>query len=157
MPDAYSEANECDRVLSVIKANQGQMPILGSSIVLDAYLFQVNPSYLKNLVITIPVHASDRQFIDEARLNKSPNWWGEKSQTHERIINSYDGMQVLLAALDKSKDRKTIRETIATSNFSVRGITGKVSFNGSDRSEKIDTLVRPTNCNNTKCNWQLAN
>ncbi len=157
MPDAYSEANERDRVLSVIKANQGQMPILGSSIIRDAYLFQVNPAYLKNLIISIPVHPSDRQFIDESRLNQAPNWWGEKSQTNDRIINSYDGMQVLLAALDKSQDRKTIRQTIAAPNFSVRGITGKVSFNGSDRSEKIDTLVRPTSCDNTKCNWQVDN
>ncbi len=157
IPDAYSEANERDRVLSVIKANQGQMPILGASIVREAYLFQVNPAYLKNLVISIPVHPSDRQFIDRARLDQTPNWWGEKSQTHDRIINSYDGMQVLLAALDISKDRETIRQAIAAPNFSVRGITGKVSFNGSDRAEKINTLVRPTNCDKTKCNWQVDN
>jgi ABC-type branched-subunit amino acid transport system substrate-binding protein len=157
IPDAYSEANERDRVLSVIKANQGQMPILGASIVRDAFLFQVNPLYLKNLVISIPVHPSDQQFIDEARLNQTPNWWGSKSQTHDRIINAYDGMQVLLAALDKSKDRETVRQTIAAPDFSVRGITGKISFNGSDRSEKIDSLVTPTSCDQTKCSLQLVN
>lgn len=156
IPDAYTDENERDRVLSVIKANQGQMPILGASIVRDAYLFQVNLAYLKNLIISIPVHPTDRQFIDTARLDRSPNWWGSKSQIHDRIINSYDAMQVLLAALDRSTDRQTVRQTIAAPGFSVQGITGKISFHGSDRAQKIDSLVSPTNCDSTKCNFELA-
>jgi ABC-type branched-subunit amino acid transport system substrate-binding protein len=158
IPDAYTEANERGRVLSIVKATQGQLPILGTSILRDAYLFKIDPLYLKNLVITIPVHPSDRQFIDEARLNNAPNWWGTKSNTHDRIINSYDGMQVLLAALAKSADRETIRQTIAAPGFSVLGITGKISFQGSDRAEKINSLVTPNSCNETNgCNYQLAN
>jgi eukaryotic-like serine/threonine-protein kinase len=156
IPDAYTDANERDRVLSIIKATQGQLPILGASILKDAYLFKVNPLYLKNLTIAIPIHASDRQYIDEARLNQMPNWWGTKSQIHDRIINSYDGMQVLLAALDKSTNREAVRQTIATPDFTARGITGKISFNGSDRNEKIDSLVTPTNCDDKKCNFELA-
>jgi eukaryotic-like serine/threonine-protein kinase len=156
IPDAYTDANERDRVLSIIKATQGQLPILGASILRDAYLFKVNPLYLKNLTIALPIHASDRQYIDEARLNQMPNWWGTKSQIHDRIINSYDGMQVLLAALDKSIDREAVRQIIATPNFTARGITGKISFNGSDRNEKIDSLVTPTNCDDKKCNFELA-
>jgi ABC-type branched-subunit amino acid transport system substrate-binding protein len=158
IPDAYTDASERDRVLSIIKATQGQLPILGASILRDAYLFKVDPLYLKNLVITIPVHPIDRQFIDEARLNQAPNWWGAKSNTHDRIIDSYDAMQVLLAALDRSTNRETVRQTIAAPGFSARGITGKISFQGSDRAEKIDSLVTPNSCNEgTGCNYQLAN
>jgi ABC-type branched-subunit amino acid transport system substrate-binding protein len=156
IPDAYTDANERDRVLSVIKATQGQLPILGASILQDAYLFKIDPLALKNLVISVSVHPSDRQFIDEARLNQAPNWWGSKNQLHERIINSYDGMQVLLSALDKSTDRKTIHQTIVDPNFNVRGITGKISFEGSNRAEKIDSLVRPSACTETKCDFELA-
>jgi ABC-type branched-subunit amino acid transport system substrate-binding protein len=155
-PDAYTEYYERDRVLSVIKANQGQMPILAASIVRDAYLFQVNPAYLKNLVISVPIHPADRQFINTAKLDRSPEWWGAKGQIHDRIINSYDGMQILLFALDRSTNREAVRETITTPGFSVQGITGKISFNGSDRAEKIDSLVTPNSCDDKKCNFELA-
>jgi eukaryotic-like serine/threonine-protein kinase len=157
IPDAYTDENERDRVLSIIKANQGQLPILGASIVRDAYLFQVDPQYLKNLTIAIPVHPSDQQFIDASRLSQSPNWWGTKTQIHDRIINSYDATQVLLAALDKSDNPGAIRQTITDPNFSTRGITGKISFQGSNRAEKISSLVTPTNCNDAKCNFKLVN
>jgi ABC-type branched-subunit amino acid transport system substrate-binding protein len=158
IPDAYTDANERDRVLSIIKATQGQLPILGASILRDAYLFKLDPAYLKNLVITMPVHPSDRQFIDEARLKQAPNWWGTKSNTHDRIINTYDAIQVLLAALEKSTDRETVRQTIVAPGFSTRGITGKISFKGSDRAEKIHSLVTPNSCDETNgCNYQLAN
>jgi ABC-type branched-subunit amino acid transport system substrate-binding protein len=153
--DAFTDANERERVFAVIKANQGQMPILGASIVRDAYLFKFTPAQLKNIVITIPVHPSDRQFIDAARLNQAPNWWGDKAQIHDRIIDSYDGMQVLLAALAKSTDRQAVRHAIATPGLNVQGITGKISFHGSDRAEKIDSLVTPINCDETKCNFQV--
>jgi ABC-type branched-subunit amino acid transport system substrate-binding protein len=158
IPDAFTTANDRSRVLAVIKANQGELPILAASPVRDAFLFKLNPESLKNLIITIPLHPSDRQFIDEARLNQAPNWWGVKSQLHERIINSYDGMQVLLSALDKSTDRQTVRQTIATPGFSVQGITGKISFHGSDRAQKIDSIVTPIGCTEKDgCNFQLVN
>lgn len=156
VPDAYTDENERDRVLSIVKANQGQMPILAASIMRDAYLFQVNPAYLKNMVISIPVHPSDSQFIDAAKLRQAPDWWGVKGQIHDRIINSYDATQVILAALDRSTDRETVRQTIADPNFSVQGITGKVSFHGSDRAGAIDSLVTPSSCDSTKCNFELA-
>jgi ABC-type branched-subunit amino acid transport system substrate-binding protein len=150
IPDAYTDAIERDRVLSIIKANQGKLPILGSSILRDAYLFQVNPEWLKNLTISVPLHASDRRYIDAGKLNQAPNWWGNKSQIHDRIINSYDGMQVLLSALDKATDREDIRIALRQPNFTVRGITGKISFKGSDRAENINTLVIP-DCDANKC------
>jgi len=128
IPDAFTDANERERVLAVIKANQGQMPILGASIVRDTYLFKLNSAQLKNLIVTIPVHPTDRQFIDEMRLKQAPNWWGTKEQIHDRIINSYDGMQVLLTALDRSTDRSSVRQTIATPGFSVQGITKKLAL-----------------------------
>jgi ABC-type branched-subunit amino acid transport system substrate-binding protein len=149
-PDGYTDAIERDRVLSIIKANQGQLPILGASIVRDTYLTGIDPNWLKNLVISIPIHASDRQYIDVGKLNQAPNWWGDKSQLHDRIIDSYDAAQVLLLALDKASDRITVQKVISSPNFNPRGITGKISFNGSDRAESINSLVTP-NCTASKC------
>jgi eukaryotic-like serine/threonine-protein kinase len=156
IPDAYTDENERDRTLSIVKANQGQMPILAASLLRDAYLFQVNPSYLKNLIISIPIHPTDSKFIDAAKLSQAPNWWGTKSQIHDRIINSYDATQVILAILDRSTDKETVRKTIASPDFSVRGITGKISFNGSNRAEKLDSLITPSSCDDKKCNFELT-
>lgn len=149
-PDAYTDPIERDRVLSIVKANQGQLPILADSMLQDAYLFQVNPQWLKNLVISVPVHPSDRLHIDTGKLNQSPNWWGDKSQLQERIIYSYDAMQVLLSALNKADDQTTVQKIISAPGFNVRGITGKISFKGSDRAEEINSLVSP-NCDLKKC------
>ncbi len=149
-PDAYTDPIERDRVLSIIKANQGQLPILADSMLQDAYLFQVNPQGLKNLVISVPIHPSDRLHIDEGKLSKSPNWWGDKSQLHERVINSYDAMQVLQSALDLANDREAIQKVISNPSFNVRGITGKISFKGSNRAEEINSLITP-NCDLRKC------
>lgn len=149
-PDAYTNPIERDRVLSLIKANQGELPILGSSILQDAYLFQIQPKWLQNLTVSIPIHASDRRYIDSGRLDRTPNWWGSKFQIHERIINSYDGMQVLLTALEKAHNREQVHQAISSKDFSARGITGKISFTGSDRAETINTLVVP-DCDSNQC------
>jgi ABC-type branched-subunit amino acid transport system substrate-binding protein len=153
--DAFTDPNERERVLSVIKANKGEMMILGASPLKDAYLFQA-PLYLKNLVITVPIHPSNKQFIDLAKLNRSPDWWGSKSQVNERTINSFDAIQVLEKALDRSKNRAEVRSTIGSPNFNAHGITGTITFRGSDRAERIDTLVTPSTCGDTKCNFELA-
>jgi ABC-type branched-subunit amino acid transport system substrate-binding protein len=149
-PDGFTDAIERDRVLSVIKANQGQLPILGASIVRDTYFSQLDPKWLKNLVISIPIHPSDRKYIDVGKLNQAPNWWGDKSQLHDRIIDSYDATQVLLSALNKADDRTTVQTVISTPGFNVRGITGKISFKGSNRAEEINSLITP-NCDLKKC------
>jgi ABC-type branched-subunit amino acid transport system substrate-binding protein len=149
-PDGFTDAIERDRVLSIIKANQGQLPILGASIVRDTYFSQIDPKWLKNLVISIPIHAGDRKYIDVGKLNQAPNWWGDKSQLHDRIIDSYDATQVLLSALNKADDRTTVQTVISTPGFNVRGITGKISFKGSNRAEEINSLITP-NCDLKKC------
>jgi ABC-type branched-subunit amino acid transport system substrate-binding protein len=156
IPDAYTDENERDRVFAVIRENKGQMPILGASIVRDAYLFKFSPLYLKNLVISIPVHPTDRQFINTAKLNQAPDWWGVKSQIHDRIINAYDSMQVLETALATANDRQSVRQAIASPGFSASGITGSITFSGSDRAKKIDSLVTPTTCDDKNCNFELA-
>jgi ABC-type branched-subunit amino acid transport system substrate-binding protein len=150
IPDAYTDAIERDRVLSIIKANQGQLPILGNSVVRDPYLFQAEPKSLANLVINVPINSDDRQSIDVARLAQSPNWWGSKSQISDRTINSYDAMQVLLTATDKVNSRREVQQNLQRSDFVARGITGKISFQGSDRAEPITSLITPL-CINNKC------
>jgi ABC-type branched-subunit amino acid transport system substrate-binding protein len=59
-------------------------------------------------------------------------------------------MQVLLSALDKANNREEVREVLANPNFHVFGLTGKISFNGSDRAQNINSLTTPK-CTDNKC------
>jgi ABC-type branched-subunit amino acid transport system substrate-binding protein len=148
--DSYTDDIERDRTLAVIKANQGELPVLGSSVVEDTYLFQLTQKTAQNLTVSVPVHSTDRRWIDTEKLAQTPNWWGSKTQIHERIILANDAMTVLIAALDKADDRAGVQQVLSNPNFQVQGITGKISFKGSDRAEPMHSLIAPS-CAFDKC------
>lgn len=154
LPDAFTAPTERDRTLAIIKENNGRLPILGDSIVGDIIdrddTVKHNPRLVENIVISVPVDVKDSKFIDPDQRDNVLNFWGNKSPLQERTIFSYDAMQVLLSALDRAKDREAVQKVISSSNFSVRGITGKISFTGSDRSEPVSSLVTP-NCDADQC------
>jgi ABC-type branched-subunit amino acid transport system substrate-binding protein len=154
IPDAYtSDAPERNRLLSIIRANNGKLPIIGNEVVKDQTLFKFSKQELQKLVLSLTWHSSTHQ-------NKTivpPTFWGDKSQLDHRIAMTYDASKVLITALDRlpldreiNDGRKQIQEIIKNSIFSVNGITGQISFTGSDRSEAVNSLVRPK-CDATKC------
>jgi hypothetical protein len=61
------------------------------------------------------------------------------------IIKSLDKLPI---DLDTNDGRKGLQGIIGGTN--IQGITGKISFKGSDRSQAINSLIRPK-CNKTKC------
>jgi ABC-type branched-subunit amino acid transport system substrate-binding protein len=155
IPDAYtSDAPERDRLLSIIKANNGRLPIIGNEVVKDQTLFtNFNKQQLKNLVISITWHSSSYQ----NNTITPPNFWGDKSQLDHRIAMTYDAAQVVITALDRLpidrgtiEARQEIQKIISDPKFMIPGITGEVSFIGSDRSQSINSLVQPK-CDATKC------
>lgn len=154
IPDAYtSDAPERNRLLSIIRANNGKLPIIGNEVVKDQTLFKFSKQEIQKLVLSLTWHSSTYQ--NQAIV--PPNFWGDKSQLDHRIAMTYDASKVLITALDRlplareiPDSRKQIQEIINNSIFSVNGITGQISFTGSDRSEAVNSLVRPK-CNATKC------
>lgn len=59
IPDAYtSEDPERDRLLSIVKANNGKLPIIGNEVVKDQTLFNFSKQQLQKLVISLPWHPS---------------------------------------------------------------------------------------------------
>jgi ABC-type branched-subunit amino acid transport system substrate-binding protein len=156
-PDAYTDPIERDRVLSLIKANDGRLPILGNEIIADDYLFKLAPKLINNLTISLPWHPSDLAHQDAQLFQTAPNWWGAKSNLNSRIVMSYDAVKVLLAAIDRlprvampAESRVQLQQLLSP-NFKTTGMTGTIQFNGSDRSTPINSLVRPI-CNLTTCN-----
>jgi ABC-type branched-subunit amino acid transport system substrate-binding protein len=155
IPDAYtSDAPERDRLLSIIAANNGKLPIIGNEIVNDPTLFtRFTDRQLQKLVISLPWHSSSYQ----NNTIVAPNFWGNQAQLDHRIAMTYDATQVVIQALDRLpierkpiEARQEIQKIISSSTFNISGLTGEVSFVGSDRSQSINSLVQPK-CIDRKC------
>jgi eukaryotic-like serine/threonine-protein kinase len=157
-PDAYTDPIERDRVLSVIKANNGLLPLLGNEIVADSLLFTLPPQLISNLSISLVWHPSDTAHRDPELFNATPDWWGVRNDLNSRIVMSFDATQVLLTALakmpkleDPTDVRIAVQQSIQQANAKgFPGITGLISFRGSDRAEPINSLVQPI-CDLAKC------
>ncbi len=154
IPDAYtSQDPERDRLLSIVKANDGKLPIIGNEVVKDQTLFNYPKQQLQKLVISLPWHPSSYQ----NNIINTPNYWGAKAQLDHRIAMTYDATQVLITALDRlplnleiTKSRQELQKIISNPTFDIGGITGQIGFTGSDRSQTINSLVQPK-CDATKC------
>ena len=154
IPDAYTSSDpERNRLLSIIRENNGDLPIIGNEVVKDQTLFNFSSKQLQKLVISLPWHSSSYQNTTIAL----PDFWGNKSQLDHRIAMTYDATQVLIKALDSvpldldPRDaRQKLQEIIKDPTFSLNGITGEISFKGTDRSQPINSLVQPK-CTATKC------
>ena len=152
-PDAYTDPIERDRVLSLIKANNGELPILGNEIIADDYLFKLEPKLINNLTISLPWHPSDLVNQTPNILQTTPNWWGTKDNISSRIVMSHDAASSILAALNHTNstfDSVELQKALSSPTFITDGMTGKIKFNGSDRSQSINSLVQPI-CSLTSC------
>ncbi len=155
IPDAYtSDAPERERVLSIIRDNNGELPIIGNEVVKDQTLFNsFNARQLQKLVISLTWHPSSYR----NNTISEPDFWGNKAQLDHRIAMTYDAAQVLIQALDRLPNnlntidaRQQIQKTISSSTFNLPGITGDISFIGSDRAQSVNSIVRPK-CTATQC------
>ena len=109
IPDAYtSQDPERYRMLSIIRENKGDLPIIGNEIVKDQTLFNgFNERQLQKLVISLPWHSSSYQNDTIVK----PDFWGDRTQLDHRIAMTYDATQVAIEALDRIPlDRKGIDE-----------------------------------------------
>lgn len=155
IPDAYTSDNpERDRLLSIIKANNGDLPIIGNEVVKDATLFNYSNKQIEKIVISLPWHPSSNQHNKAIEI---PDFWGDGNQLDHRIAMNYDAAQVLIKALDMLPinqsvidSRLQIQKIISSDQFSIDGITGSIGFNGSERSQPSNSLVTPK-CDDTKC------
>jgi branched-chain amino acid transport system substrate-binding protein len=155
IPDAYTSGDpERDRLLSIIRENNGELPIIANEVAKDQTLFSFSKKPLQNLVIALPWHSSTSP--NDSIV--TPNWWGDRSQLDHRIAMTYDAAETLIQALDKlppidvdtNDSRKQLQKIISDPTFSINGLTGQIQFIGSDRSQPTNSLVRPK-CNDTKC------
>lgn len=154
IPDAYTSNDpERSRLLSIIRENNGALPIIGNEVVKDQTLFNYSKAQIEKIVISLPWHPSSQQ----TRTIDIPTFWGDRSQLDHRLAMTYDAAQVLIKALDilpKNQNledsRKEIQKTLSNPTFSISGITGNISFSGSERSQPTNSLVTPQ-CDSGTC------
>jgi ABC-type branched-subunit amino acid transport system substrate-binding protein len=154
IPDAYTSNNpERSRLLSIIRENNGALPIIGNEVIKDQTLFNYSKSQIEKVVISLPWHPSSQQ----SRTIDPPNFWGDRSQLDHRLAMTYDAAQVLIKGLDTlpnnqnlEDSRQQIQKTLANPTFNISGITGGIGFLGSERSQPTNSLVTPR-CDRGTC------
>jgi ABC-type branched-subunit amino acid transport system substrate-binding protein len=154
IPDAYTSADpERARLLSIIKENNGALPIIGNEVVKDQTLFNYSKQQLEKIVISLPWHPS----IQQSSTIELPSFWGDRNQLDHRLAMTYDAAQVLIKALDivplsqnVTDGRHQIQKSLSSPTVGINGITGAISFIGSERSQATNSLVRP-NCDVSTC------
>jgi ABC-type branched-subunit amino acid transport system substrate-binding protein len=154
IPDAYTSNDpERSRLLSIIRENNGMLPIIGNEVVKDQTLFNYSKSQIEKVVISLPWHPS----IQQGRAFETPNFWGDRSQLDHRLAMTYDATQVLIKALDilptnqnLGDRRQQIQKTLINPTFNISGITGGIGFSGSERSQPTNSLVTPR-CDSDTC------
>jgi eukaryotic-like serine/threonine-protein kinase len=156
-PGAYTgEAPERDRSLSIVRENNGELPIIANDIVKDPSLFQLEKRQLQNLVIALPWHPSTSRL----KSFEPPKYWGKKDQLDDQIVMNYNAIQTIIKALDELpvdqnesvvESRQKIQKILSDPEFETNGYTEKISFMGSDRREQTSSLVKPLCKEGNKC------
>jgi branched-chain amino acid transport system substrate-binding protein len=158
-PDAFIDPEDRDNMHLLITLNAGKIPIIGNEVVYEPWLLaqiEKQPELGRKLTFSF----TWSEFVDQAHFSRSayskiPIWWKDKNDliSHQTILN-YDAATVLIQAVDRAivKEKipnnqirfelpKLIRKV--TTNKGIEGITGKITFKGSDRAENLNGLVQP--------------
>jgi branched-chain amino acid transport system substrate-binding protein len=163
-PDAYTgKSSERDKSALIIRQNDGRSIVVGNEVIADLLSGDLTFEKIsRKLLIILPWHPSTypSTYNDKNKSELASAWkyWGQPDQLNHRIAMNYDAIKVMVTALDKLpleqkavNSRDQIRDNIT--NTQIDGITGSISFKGSNRADDISSFVKPK-CqpNSTQCN-----
>ena len=157
-PDALIDPEDRENMKQIISINAGRIPIIGNEVVNEPWLFdqiEQEPDLGKNLILSLTWNENiDRVNLSPSAYHQIPKWWRDKNKLiPHRTVLTFDATNVLIKAIDlaiKSKItkdeyiKKNLPEMIrqVTSN-GMEGITGKITFKGSDRVENLRGFSKP--------------
>jgi branched-chain amino acid transport system substrate-binding protein len=153
-PDAFIDAADRDNMRQIITKNAGKIPIIGNEVVNEPWLFdqiEQQPELGQNLMFVFAWNSVvDRQHFSPEIYNKAPKWWQDRHQKiSHRTVLMYDATKVLIESIDfgvkanmSDRDIKAKLPDLIR-NIHHNGMTGAINFNGSDRKENLQGLVRP--------------
>jgi branched-chain amino acid transport system substrate-binding protein len=153
-PDAFIDAADRDNMRQIITKNAGKIPIIGNEVVNEPWLFdqiEQQSELGQNLMFVFAWNSVvDRQHFSPEIYSKAPKWWQDRYQKiSHRTVLMYDAANVLIESIDWGVKAKMNDEDIKARlpdfirSIHHTGITGEINFNGSDRKEDLQGLVRP--------------
>jgi ABC-type branched-subunit amino acid transport system substrate-binding protein len=158
-PDALMiDLADGENMKQIISINAGKIPIIGNELVNEPWLFEQieqEPNLGKNLILSLTWNENvDRVHLSPSAYHEIPEWWRDKNKLiPHRTVLTFDATNVLIKAIDRAiKSQKTEDKDIKNNlsemirqvtNNGMEGITGKITFKGSDRVEKLQGLVQP--------------
>lgn len=144
-PDGRTQSYTVQNALELIKANQGRLWIVGDNVLYTPEVLKLAQEQewgqliRRRFVVRVPWHplSSRTDFPQQAQ-----EYWREPVTS--RVATAYDAAQALIAAIQTSPhpNRAAIQKTLADPGFKTNGATGVVRFEGSDRREPLNTLVK---------------
>jgi eukaryotic-like serine/threonine-protein kinase len=150
----YTDSISFDNSLALLEANRGQRWIVGSNVMHSKRVLDTLETMLKRGTFPLERLA----VMSDWHYSNSPNPAFERAAREQwkgtvswRTATTYDAVKVLQAAITAAHlqegntldNRKTIRDTIAGSNFKVtHGATGTIRFKGSDRAEANVVILK---------------
>jgi ABC-type branched-subunit amino acid transport system substrate-binding protein/serine/threonine protein kinase len=153
---SISDKNTSNILTANGRANGTNFPMVGSWVLSRPdTLSSVGEYAVGKLVVAAPWHrlkSRNPEFIKEAET-----LWGKNELSDDGVngitATSYDAARVLITALaDKSQptNRIEVQKVLAKEDFKATGATGTITFNGGDRKEAVNVLLKVVpsiNCN----------
>lgn len=155
-PDGHTNLYSFQNALNLITVNQSKLWVVGTNTLHSTeVLEQAGQQASQRFVISgvwNAINSADSNFPKIAR----DEYW--KAEVGGWTPHAYDAGQVLIQALNqKPQDRKVLRDILADPNFSIKGVTGTVSFNGSDRREQTLVIEKVVpSCTDTNLRYRFV-
>jgi eukaryotic-like serine/threonine-protein kinase len=147
-PDGRVNPNSFENTLNLIRANQGNLFMVGGATLYNQEVLQAGDWVYDKMILDVPWHRLSNP--DQKFLNMAEELWGTNNVDWYTSM-SYDATQVLIEALKRlhQPTRLRIKETLADHKFQATGSSGKISFqDNGDRRETVMELVKvlPSTC-----------
>jgi branched-chain amino acid transport system substrate-binding protein len=150
LPDAYTISNEQDNQLAVIKENNGELLIAGNETVREDKVLALGRQALRKMVAATPLYPSS------SNNKQFQYFWGKAEKPNWPTILSYDALQMAISAIERQPgkpNRIGVQKALANPGFTIQGLSGRITLNGSDRRENTSTLIEP-DCSSDYCYWR---
>jgi branched-chain amino acid transport system substrate-binding protein len=141
-PDGRVNPNSFDNTLKLIRANQGNLFMVGGATLHNQDVLEEGDRVYDKMILNVPWHRLSNP--DQKFLNIAKELWGTDNVDWYTSM-SYDATQVLIEALKRlhQPTRLRIKEILANPNFKATGSSGKISFqDNGDRRETVMELVK---------------
>ncbi|MBW4628649.1 MAG: ABC transporter substrate-binding protein [Brasilonema octagenarum HA4186-MV1] len=137
------EKTAFDNALKVIKSDKypDLIMVAGDSLYLERVKIETGENAVsRHLVIAIPWHRLSNP--NSTFLKSAQSLWKTKDVSW-RTAAAYDATNVLIEAIKKQRQpsRKGVQQVLSSKQFQVKGATGEIKFEGSDRANAESTLV----------------